>query len=158
MQNYKTLYLFNETCEMNFLRTFFASVLGTLTALSLIIIFGLLILSGIASIFNSSTLSKNFNSKSVLNLNFNLPIVDRNPAFSEIQNFLGLDEDVIGLPNILSAIKSAEENTDIKGIRLRSDYINAGWPQTRSIRNALNKFKKTGKFIYAYGDFFTQKG
>ena len=143
---------------MNFLRTFFASVLGTLTALSLIIIFGLLILSGIASVFNSSTLSKTFNSKSILNLNFNLPIVDRNPAFSEIQNFLGLDEDVIGLPNILSAIKSAEENTDIKGIRLRSDYINAGWPQTRSIRNALNDFKKTGKFIYAYGDFFTQKG
>ncbi|MFL2603870.1 MAG: signal peptide peptidase SppA [Flavobacteriaceae bacterium] len=143
---------------MNFLRTFFASVLGTLTALSLIIIFGLLILSGIASIFNSSIQSKTFNSKSVLNLNFNLPIVDRNPAFSEIQNFLGLNEDVIGLPNILSAIKSAEENTDIKGIRLRSDYINAGWPQTRSIRNALNNFKKTGKFIYAYGDFFTQKG
>ena len=158
MQNYKTLYLCNKTCEMNFLRTFFASVLGTLTALSLIIIFGLLILSGIASIFNSSTLSKTFNSKSVLNLNFNLPIVDRNPTFSEIQNFLGLDEDVIGLPNILSAIKSAEDNTDIKGIRLRSDYINAGWPQTRSIRNALNNFKKTGKFIYAYGDFFTQKG
>ena len=143
---------------MNFLRTFFASVLGTLTALSLIIIFGLIILSGIASIFNSSTLSKTFNSKSVLNLNFNIPIVDRNPTFSEIQNFLGLDEGVIGLPNILSAIKSAEENTDIKGIRLRSDYINAGWPQTRSIRNALNNFKKTGKFIYAYGDFFTQKG
>ena len=158
MQNYKTLYLFNKTCEMNFLRTFFASVLGTLTALSLIIIFGLLILSGIASIFNSSTLSKTFNSKSVLNLNLNLPIVERNPDFSEIQNFLGLDDDVIGLPNILSAIKSAEENTDIKGIRLRSDYINAGWPQTRSIRNALNDFKKTGKFIYAYGDFFTQKG
>ena len=143
---------------MNFLRTFFASVLGALTAFSLIIIFGLLILSGIASIFNSSTLSKTFNSKSVLNLNLNAPILDRNPAFSEIQNFLGLDEDVIGLPNILSAIKSAEENTDIKGIRLRSDYINAGWPQTRSIRNALNNFKKTGKFIYAYGDFFTQKG
>ena len=143
---------------MNFLRTFFASVLGTLTAFSLIIIFGLLILSGIASIFNSSTLSKTFNSKSVLNLNFNVPILERNPAFSEIQNFLGLDEDVIGLPNIISAIKSAEENTDIKGIRLRSDYINAGWPQTRSIRNALNNFKKTGKFIYAYGDFFTQKG
>ena len=143
---------------MNFLRTFFATVLGALTAFSLIIIFGLLILSGIASIFNSSTLSKTFNSKSVLNLNFNLPIVDRNPAFSEVQNFLGLNEDVIGLPNILSAIKSAEENTDIKGIRLRSDYINAGWPQTRSIRNALNNFKKTGKFIYAYGDFFTQKG
>ena len=100
---------------MNFLRTFFASVLGTLTAFSLVIIFGLIILSGIASIFNSSTLNKTFNSKSVLNLNFNLPILDRNPAFSEIQNFLGLDEDVIGLPNILSAIKSAEENTDIKG-------------------------------------------
>ena len=143
---------------MNFLRTFFATVLGTLTAISLIIIFGLLTLSGIASIFNSSTLSKTFSSKSVLNLNFNLPIVERKPTFSEIQNFLGLDEDIIGLPNIISAIKTAEENPDIKGIRLRSDYIDAGWPQTHSIRKALNKFKKTGKFIYAYGDFFTQKG
>ncbi len=143
---------------MNFLRTFFATVLGTLTAFSIILIFGLLILSGIASIFNSNTLGKTFNSKSVLNLNLNLPIVERKPVFNEIQNFLGLDEDKIGLQNILSAIKIAEKNQDIKGIRLRSDFIDAGWAQTHSIRNALNKFKKTGKFIYAYGDFFTQKG
>jgi protease-4 len=62
------------------------------------------------------------------------------------------------LPNILSAIKIAAENPKIQGIRLRSDFISSGWAQTHSIRKALKDFKSKDKFIYAYGDVFTQKG
>jgi protease-4 len=64
----------------------------------------------------------------------------------------------LGLPEILSAIEKAGQHDDIKGIRLRSDFITAGWSQTRSIRNALLKFKEQGKFIYSYADILTQKG
>ena len=63
----------------------------------------------------------------------------------------------MGLPDILSAIDKARDNSSINGIRLRTDFISAGWAQTRSIRNALNRFKESGKFIYAYGDLYTQK-
>jgi protease-4 len=95
---------------------------------------------------------------SVLDLNLNYPVVDRAPNFDEFQRFLGLEDEVLGLPDILSAIDKARDNSSINGIRLRTDFISAGWAQTRSIRNALNRFKESGKFIYAYGDLYTQKG
>lgn len=143
---------------MNFTRSFFASVLGTLTAFGLLFVILLLIISATASIFNASTGVRTLSDNSILNLDLNLPIVERPPVFDEIQSLLGLEEEVLGLPNILSAIKIAAENPKIQGIRLRSDFISSGWAQTHSIRKALKNFKSKDKFIYAYGDVFTQKG
>ena len=143
---------------MNFTRSFFASVLGTLTAFGLLFVILLLIISATASIFNASTGVRTLSDNSILNLDLNLPIVERPPVFDEIQSLLGLEEEVLGLPNILSAIRIAAENPKIQGIRLRSDFISSGWAQTHSIRKALKDFKSKDKFIYAYGDVFTQKG
>ncbi|MDG1687111.1 MAG: signal peptide peptidase SppA [Flavobacteriaceae bacterium] len=143
---------------MNFTRSFFASVLGTLTAFGLLFVILLLIISATASIFNASTEVRTLSDNSILNLDLNLPIVERPPVFDEIQSLLGLEEEVLGLPNILSAIQIAAENPKIQGIRLRSDFISSGWAQTHSIRKALKDFKSKDKFIYAYGDVFTQKG
>jgi protease-4 len=117
-----------------------------------------LIISATASIFNASSGVRTLSDNSILNLDLNLPIVERPPVFDEIQSLLGLEEEVLGLPNILSAIKIAAENPKIQGIRLRSDFISSGWAQTHSIRKALKDFKSKDKFIYAYGDVFTQKG
>lgn len=143
---------------MNFLKSFFASILGTLTALGLFFVILLLFISGIASIMNAPSGLTSVKQNSVLDLNLNYPVVDRAANFDEFQHFLGLEDEVLGLPDILSAIDKARDNSSIKGIRLRTDFISAGWAQTRSIRNALNRFKESGKFIYAYGDLYTQKG
>lgn len=143
---------------MNFLKSFFASILGTLTALGLFFVILLLFISGIASIMNAPSGLTSVKQNSVLDLNLNYPVVDRAANFDEFQHFLGLEDEVLGLPDILSAIDKARNNSSIKGIRLRTDFISAGWAQTRSIRNALNRFKESGKFIYAYGDLYTQKG
>ena len=143
---------------MNFLKSFFASILGTLTALGLFFVILLLFISGIASMLNAPSGFTSIKQNSVLDLNLNYPIEDRAPNFDKFQHFLGLDDEVLGLPDILSAIDNARDNSSIKGIRLRTDFISAGWAQTRSIRNALNRFKESGKFIYAYGDLYTQKG
>ena len=143
---------------MNFIKNFFASVLGTLTAFMLFFTFILLIISASASIIGSSSGSGTIVSGSVLDLNLNKTITDRKPNFDELQNILGLDDEVLGLTEILSSIENANSNSKIEGIRLRADFISAGWAQTRSIRNALNKFKQSGKFIYAYGDVYSQKG
>jgi len=148
----------NKRLTMNFTKSFFASVLGTLTAFILFFTFVLLIISASASIIGSSSGSGTLDTGSVLDLNLNKKIVDRKPNFDELQNILGLDEEVLGLTEILSSIENAQSNSKIEGIRLRADFISAGWAQTRSIRNALNKFKQSGKFIYAYGDVYSQKG
>ena len=143
---------------MNFFKNFLASVLGTLTAIGLFFTFILLLVSATASLIVSPSATQPVKSNSVLDLILNVPIIDRNPSFDELEVILGLNEEVLGLPEILSAIEKAAQNSDIQGIRLRSDYITAGWSQTRSIRNALLKFKKQGKFIYSYADILSQKG
>ena len=126
---------------MNFFKSFFAALLGSLTAFGLLFAILLLIVSATASIINVQTSVSSLSSNSVLDLDLNIPVVERPPVFDEIQNLLGIEEEVIGLPDILSAIRIAGESSEIEGIRLRSDFISAGWSQTNSIRKALNDFK-----------------
>ena len=143
---------------MNFIKSFFASILGTLTALGVFFVMVLLIISGFASLMNAPSGGGSISDNSVLKLDLNGTILDRAPTFDELQRVLGLEESTLGLPNIIAAIDKASKHDKIKGISLRADFISAGWAQTRSIRNALLRFKESGKFIYSYGDIYTQKG
>ena len=143
---------------MNFIKSFFASVLGTITAFILVFVFLLLIISGMASAFQTSTLTKSIKSKSILKLDLNREIADRAPDFNQIEVILEINEEVADLHQLLSAISTAANHPDIEGIVLRTDFIGGGWTQTRELRNALKAFKNSGKFIYAYGDFLSQKG
>ena len=143
---------------MNFIKSFFASILGTLTALGIFFVMVLLIISGFASLMNAPSGGGSISGNSVLKLDLNGTILDRAPTFDELQRVLGLEESTLGLPNIIAAIDKASKHDKIKGISLRADFISAGWAQTRSIRNALLRFKESGKFIYSYGDIYSQKG
>ena len=143
---------------MNFIKSFFASILGTLTALGIFFVMVLLIISGFASLMNAPSGGGSISDNSVLKLDLNGTILDRAPTFDELQRVLGLEENTLGLPNIIAAIDKASKHDKIKGISLRADFISAGWAQTRSIRNALLRFKESGKFIYSYGDIYSQKG
>ena len=144
---------------MNFLRTFFASVLGTLTALFLGGIILFMLIAGIASVVNSDDSSAAMiQENSVLSLKLNLPIMDNVPGSQDFQVSLGLDAESIQLIDLITAIDLAKTNDKIKGIHLRSDYLMAGWAQTKTLRDALLSFKDSGKFVSAYADFFTQKG
>ena len=136
---------------MNFIKTFFASVLGSLAAFGLLLAFVLIIVSGFASLINTNAAIKTISPNSILELDMRTPIVERAPRNNQIQNILGLSEKVIGLQDIISAIKIAGNDPKIKGISLRSDYTTSGWSQTNSIRKSLKAFKEKGKFIYAYG-------
>ena len=144
---------------MNFLRTFLASVLGTFTALFLGGIIFFMLIAGIASVVNSDDSSAAMiQDNSVLSLKLNLPIMDNVPGSQDFQVSLGLDAESIQLIDLITAIDLAKTNDKIKGIHLRSDYLVAGWAQTKTLRDALLSFKDSGKFVSAYADFFTQKG
>ncbi|NDE28504.1 MAG: signal peptide peptidase SppA [Flavobacteriia bacterium] len=143
--------------HMNFIKSFFASVLGTLTALTLLLVFGLLLISGIASILQEPMAPKISRPNSVVTLNLNTQIADRPPTFNEIEVLFELNDKIIGLHELLLAIDTAAQHPNIEGIVLQADFISAGWSQIREIRNALLKFKATGKFIYAYHDIASQK-
>ena len=143
--------------HMNFFKSFFASILGTLTALILLLVFGLILISGIASILQEPIAPKISKPNSVVTLNLNTQIADRPPKFNELEVLFELNDQIIGLHDLLLAIENAAQHPNIEGIILQADFISAGWSQIREIRNALLRFKTTGKFIYAYHDIASQK-
>ena len=60
---------------MNFIKTFFASVLGSLAAFGLLLAFVLIMASGFASLINDTTAIKTISPKSILELDMRVPIV-----------------------------------------------------------------------------------
>jgi protease-4 len=63
-----------------------------------------------------------------------------------------------GLSDIIASIQQAKKDSKIKGIYIPQAGYSNGMATTEAIRNALIDFKKSGKFIYSYGDIYTQKG
>lgn len=144
---------------MNFFKSFLASLLGTFIALGLISILFFTGIAAIATSINFKTVDSAFISEnSVLNIDLNTSVRDRSPAFNPFGFFTENANGIIGLDAIIGSINKAKKDEKIKGIRLNSGLISSGWAQAREIRNCLNEFKKSGKFIYAYADFMSQKG
>ena len=144
---------------MNFFKSFLASLLGTFIALGLISILFFTGIAAIATSINFKTVDSAFISEnSVLNIDLNTSVRDRSPAFNPFGFFTENANSIIGMDAIIGSINKAKKDEKIKGIRLNSGLISSGWAQAREIRNCLNEFKKSGKFIYAYADFMSQKG
>jgi len=136
---------------MNFLRNLLASILGTLFALG-ILFFMFMIFVSLANLEETVSVSKD----SVLELQLPEPISEY--TGNDLSDpFAGLFERQMGLDEILHAIEVAKTDPDIRGISVNSNFIQAGVSQIRAIRNALKDFRESGKFVYAYGDFFLQK-
>lgn len=93
---------------------------------------------------------------SVLTLDFKTNIID-SPTEGE-DNVFSLDEenDNVLLYDVLQAIEKAKNDDNIKGISIETDNISAGLTQLDDIRVALQDFKKSGKFVLAYGNVVSQ--
>jgi len=139
------------------MKQFFKFVLATFVGLILTTIVLVLILVGIITAASSDK-PVEVESNSVLHVSFNTPIPERTPnnPLSGL-GFLGLDENKsVGLNDILANIKKAKTDDNIKGIYLDESYMLSGQATTEEVRNALIDFKKSGKFIIAYSEVYTQ--
>ena len=145
---------------MNFFRNFLASFLGSITALLFIISLGFFLLAGIASVatFDKNVIQGGISSNSILNLDLDKDVYDNIPVTQEFEEILGVSPEIIKFLDLINAIELASDNENIKGINLKSQSPKMGWSQALTIRKSLQKFKDKGKFIYCYGDFFSQKG
>ena len=137
----------------SFFKIVFASMVGfLLTFVVLFIILAAII--GASSGERVVALKKN----SVLHLTLNQPINDRgndNPlANFSFASLSGSKQ--TGLNEILDNIGKAAADEHIAGIFLDISSIPSGIATIEEIRNALIEFKKSGKFIYAYSEAFTQ--
>ncbi|MEM6641980.1 MAG: signal peptide peptidase SppA [Bacteroidota bacterium] len=61
-----------------------------------------------------------------------------------------------GLLELIAAIDAAGKDDRIEGILLEPRYLNGGYAAFEEIRNALIDFKRSGKFVYAYGEYVSE--
>ena len=139
-----------------FLKFTLASIVGVMVAGLLLLFITIGVITAMVSGSDEPVQSE---SNSVLLLKFDHQIVDRarkNPLEGlDFGMFQG--EKTVGLNDMLDCIRKAKTDHNILGIYLNPMDIQAGMATVEEIRSALKDFKTSGKFIYAYGDAFSQK-
>ncbi|MBR5898355.1 MAG: signal peptide peptidase SppA [Muribaculaceae bacterium] len=141
------------------LKRFLTSMLGTLAGIwiSVGLFFLLFILFILAiGISGAKQTQANIKDNSVLYLDLNSVIDERAPKFDIISKIYNQGNDAVGLNEILYSIEAAANDSHIKGIYINCDLSQSGIATRTEIVKALRNFKKSGKWIYAYGDNYTQ--
>ena len=136
----------------DFLKFTFATVVGLILAsVALFFISILFFFSAVSSADTETEVRAN----SIMVLDLKGELLERNQSLP-YDMFMSEDYQYYGLDDILSSIRKAKENENIKGIYLRANFLTAGYASIEEIRDALLDFKESGKFVAAYADNYTQ--
>ncbi len=146
------IFVKNLALIMTFFKNLLAAILGCLVAFGIIFFIFFLFMALLGS--GSDTVE--VKSKSVLEIQLQAPVSDYVGSDTE-DPFAILIDPSMGLDQILNAIEVAKNDSKIEGISLNNVFSIAGFAQTQEIRRALKDFKESGKFVYAFGDFYMQK-
>ena len=138
------------------MKDFFKFTLATitgiiLTSIVMFVISIIVVFSMLSSTETETVVKKN----SIMMLNLNGSLVERT-SDNIFKELFDKEDSTYGLDDILASIKKAKENDDIKGIYIQATSLNANFASLQEIRDALDDFKKSGKFIVAYSDNYTQ--
>ena len=139
----------------DFLKFTLATVTGIILSSIVLFIIGMVTLFGIVSTSDTETVVKK-NSVMMLDLNGTLVERTQESPLGILSELFSDDSNTYGLDDILSSVKKAKENENIKGIYLQASMLGTSYASLQEILNALLDFKESGKFIIAYGDSYTQ--
>lgn len=136
----------------DFIKNVGATIVGIFLFGIIIGIFGVMSLVGMVA---SGQATKNVKENSVLVLKLQGDLQEQ--AQDDVLGQLtGNTFNSLGMDAISSAIKKAKANKDIKGIYLETGILGADVAQLQELRDQLVDFKKSGKWIVAYSDMYTQ--
>jgi len=144
------------------MKQFFKFTLATIVGIFITFLLTLLLFMGVVgAIAGSSEKVTQLKPNSVYELNLEGTLIDRSeddPFTSAINEATGQTTEVkIGLDDVLANIEKAKNDKNIVGIYLKGGSLSAGAASIKEIRNALIGFKKSGKFIVAYADNYSQR-
>lgn len=135
-----------------FLKYTAATVVGIIIFGTLLTAFGLMSVVGIMASDQATT---TIDDNSVMVLTLNGPIYDQGRD-DIIGRITGDDTSTTGLNDMLAAIKKAKNNDKVKGIYIEAGALQTGYATMQELRSALADFRKSGKWIVAYGDTYSQ--
>ena len=137
----------------DFFKNVFATVVGIALFLAIMGFFAFISIIGMIASGDSAVKVKN---NSVLVLNLDGVLSERGDT-DFMSQFMGQMSPSAGLDEILEAIERAKDNDNVKGIYIEAGAFGSDSPaSSQAIRDALLDFKKSGKWIVAYGDQYIQ--
>lgn len=136
---------------MKFLGNVLATVIG-LFVFWMIFFFGIIIIGAIAG-GNEDIVTIEENS--VIELDLSQVTLDY-AGKTSYKDFNYFEADHDGVTDILNAIEAAKNDDKIKGISILNNQSQLGLAQMKSVRDKLEEFKKTDKFVYAYANYYSQ--
>ena len=137
---------------MKFLGNVLATIVGLFVFL-MISFFGLIL---IAALFGGEDEKVVVKSNSVIELDLS-EITNDYAGKVEYKDFSFIKAKHDGVFDIIKAIEYAETDDKIKGISILNDNSALGMAQSKAVRDALEHFKKSGKFVYSYANTYSQK-
>lgn len=143
----------NKYLMKDFFKYMSATVVGLIVFTLLTGVIGAMCIVGMIA---SGSSAKDVSENSVMVLNMS-GMLDERSESSFMDELNGGTVGTIGLDDVLEAIGKAKDNDKIKGIYIEAGMLSAdSYASLAAIRNALLDFKKSGKWIVAYGDVYTQ--
>ena len=137
-----------------FFKMTFATVAGIILFM---VIMGILFAMSLVGMVASGSSTQSVEKNSVMVLNLNATLNERAESTNPLALLQGDNSENIGLDQVLDAIAKAKENDDIKGIYIEAGmFMNDSPASLTTLRRALADFRKSGKWIIAYGDQYTQ--
>jgi len=142
--------------KVTFGRIFWPSFWAALIVSILGLIIWLIVISGIISSFDTET-GLNVKDKTILHMQLDGEIGEKSKSDFDPMSFSM--NHVAGLADILHGLEAAKTDDNIKGVFLEIDNLSCGFATAKEIRDAINDFEESGKFVVAYnsGEVITQK-
>ena len=140
---------------MNFFKTLLASMLGTLLAVALF--FVLLIVIIISAVAGGEGDKKVIKSSSVLHLKLEHMLVERKTEDGfKLPDGFSSEEKKLGLDEVRRVLEAAAKDENIVGLFLECDGVMAAPSSLMDLRDALAKYRSSGKWLYAYAENYSQ--
>ncbi|MFT7034496.1 MAG: protease-4 [Cyclobacteriaceae bacterium] len=139
--------------NMSFFKSVMATVVGLVIAGLILMVFFVFGIIGLVA--SGSEEVPQVKENSILYINLTGGIAERIPEdpFAEV---LGNDARGIELLGTLNALKHAKTDDNIKGIYMEHGFLSGGYASIEEIRDAIEDFKSSGKFVYSYAEFISE--
>ena len=141
------------------MKQFFKMTLATVCGIAIfLLIAGFFMVISLAGMLASDSAPTKVEENSVFVIKLNGSLNERADKGTPFDAVLGLgDMSAMGLDDLISSIRKAKDNDNIKGIYLEGGMTEYDSPATaQQLRDALKDFKESGKWIVAYADQYMQ--
>lgn len=140
------------------MNNFFKQILATVCGIFAFIFISGMLIFGLVGIFGFiASLGSDTMDHSVLRIEMTGKLDERAPESNVLSELVGNDNmGTQGLDELVTAIRAAKDDKHIDGIYLDGGTLSGDYASLQYLRSVLADFKKSGKFIYAYADQYTQ--